>query len=220
MQSSIHTYIPALPSLHQSNGHSRIHIHIWTRQVLHMISIIYNHRQSGQWSLYHIPSNCTRFDKYVYKVHLMKAKEEERRCIIKCTYHCISMSTYHQISNTHSKATHNLRIMTVASPPSPDSSHCPAISDWWMYTIRLNVHCMHSGQAQAEDHQSQDQAHYKAIWTVAFGCLSTILHAYLRWPSLLYPIHWLIHMLHLHWGLPRYEVKNMHLSLPIISGLT
>jgi len=49
----------------------------------------------------------------------------------------------------------------------------------------LNVHRMHPGPAQAEDHQSQDQEHNKAIGTRVW----TILHTHLLRPPLLYPIH-------------------------------
>jgi len=121
-------------------------------QVLHIISINYNHRQSSQWSLYHISSNCTHrvSTKHVYEVHF--DKEEAKKTInrtlhraynnptphrlTKCSQHRNSKSTYHRIS----KATRNLRIMTVAPPPSPHSSHCPTISHCRIFKRRLNVH--------------------------------------------------------------------------------
>ena len=67
------------------------------------------------------------------------------------------------------------------------------MSHWWVYKWRPNVHCMHPGQAPAEDHQSQYQAHNKVIATHTFGCVWTILHAPLSWPSLQYPIPWQLH---------------------------
>jgi len=186
-----------------------------------MISINHHHRQSGQWPRYHISRNCTHFDstKHVYEVHFKKG--EEKKSIIegkyhriinralhrayykltphrlsKCNQHRNSKSTYHRIS----KATYNLRFTTVAPPPSPHSSHCPTISHCRIYKRWLNLHRMHSGEAQAQTHQSQDQAHYKAISTHTFGWMWTILHAHLRWPSLLYPIHWWLHTIHLRFG--------------------
>jgi hypothetical protein len=55
----------------------------------------------------------------------------------KCSQHRTSMSTCHRISKAQSDATHNLRITTVASPPSPHSSHFPTISHWWI--IKVNT---------------------------------------------------------------------------------
>lgn len=231
------------PSLHQSIGHSRIDIHIWMRHLLYIISIHYNYWHSGQRSLYYISSNCTHITKYVCKVHLKQENKEEWKTIIKHTYHyttncaltqdynkltshCLSqysqhhtwMSTYHQLSKANSEATHNLRITTMASSPSTHLSCCPTISHWWIYKWPLNVHPMHRGQAHTEDDQSQDQVHYKAIWTHTFGRVWYIPHSYFPWPILLYSIHPWLHTIYLDFRAPRLEVNNMHLSLLIISG--